>query len=128
MQPLPLRAAADIFRYLSLEESRGLALWVSCFEIYGGKLYDLLNGRQQLVMREDGKGRVCIVGLKEVGEGPAQNPSCTILRPQIELGHCRSKNRVALKKLQTDAQRLWCDKNCHAGRCSCEAENNVRNF
>ena len=39
---------------------------MSCFEIYGGKLYDLLNGRQQLVMREDGKGRVCIVGLKEV--------------------------------------------------------------
>ena len=54
------------FSYLSLAESRGLALWVSCFEIYGGKLYDLLNGRQQLVMREDGKGRVCIVGLKEV--------------------------------------------------------------
>ncbi len=52
-------------RYLSLRESQGLALWVSCFEIYGGKLYDLLNGRQQLVMREDGKGRVCIVGLKE---------------------------------------------------------------
>ncbi len=44
---------------------RGLALWVSCFEIYGGKLFDLLNGRQPLVMREDGKGRVCIVGLKE---------------------------------------------------------------
>lgn len=53
-------------RYLSLRESQGLALWVSCFEIYGGKLYDLLNCRQQLVMREDGKGRVCIVGLKEV--------------------------------------------------------------
>ena len=52
-------------RYLSLRESQGLALWVSCFEIYGGKLYDLLNARQQLVMREDGKGRVCIVGLKE---------------------------------------------------------------
>ena len=38
---------------------------MSCFEIYGGKLYDLLNARQPLVMREDGKGRVCIVGLKE---------------------------------------------------------------
>ena len=59
-------ALPGVSRYLSLAESRGLALWVSCFEIYGGKLYDLLNGRQQLVMREDGKGRVCIVGLKEV--------------------------------------------------------------
>jgi hypothetical protein len=66
MQPLPLRAAADIFAYLALEEHRDLALWVSCFEIYGGKLFDLLNSRQGLVMREDGKGRVCIVGLKEV--------------------------------------------------------------
>ena len=44
---------------------RELGLWVSCFEIYGGKLYDLLNSRHHLVMREDGKGRVCIVGLKE---------------------------------------------------------------
>lgn len=37
----------------------------SCFEIYGGKLFDLLNGRKRLEMREDGKKRVCIVGLKE---------------------------------------------------------------
>ncbi len=65
MQPLPLRAAADIFEYLGFAEHAELSLWVSCFEIYGGKLFDLLNGRQGLVMREDGKGRVCIVGLKE---------------------------------------------------------------
>lgn len=42
-----------------------VALWVSCFEIYGGKLYDLLNARGRLETREDGKKRVCIVGLKE---------------------------------------------------------------
>ena len=58
-----------------------MALWVSCFEIYGGKLYDLLNSRQPLVMREDGKGRVCIVGLKEVRftfvyHHPPQPPCC----------------------------------------------------
>ena len=57
---------AILCRYLTLRDSQGLALWVSCFEIYGGKLYDLLNSRQPLVMREDGKGLVCIVGLKEV--------------------------------------------------------------
>lgn len=66
MQPLPLRAASDIFTYLAYAEHADLSLWVSCFEIYGGKLFDLLNSRQGLVMREDGKGRVCIVGLKEV--------------------------------------------------------------
>lgn len=46
---------------------------MSCFEIYGGKLYDLLNSRHPLVMREDGKGRVCIVGLKEVALTPASH-------------------------------------------------------
>ncbi|KAL5975884.1 hypothetical protein ACLOJK_020212 [Asimina triloba] len=35
------------------------------FEIYGGKLFDLLNDRRKLTMREDGKQQVCIVGLQE---------------------------------------------------------------
>ena len=34
-------------------------------QIYGGKLFDLLNGRQRLTILEDGKKRVCIVGLRE---------------------------------------------------------------
>ncbi|KAK9821120.1 hypothetical protein WJX81_000795 [Elliptochloris bilobata] len=66
MQPLPLRAAADMFALLADPQFADLSLWVSCFEIYGGKLYDLLNGRARLEMREDGRKRVCIVGLKEV--------------------------------------------------------------
>jgi hypothetical protein len=49
---------------------------VSCFEIYGGKLFDLLNARQALVMREDGRGRVCIVGLKEARAHCL--PACTL--------------------------------------------------
>ena len=62
MQPLPMRAA----RFVLLEDPQfaDLALFVSCFEIYGGKLYDLLNGRKRLNMMEDGKKRVCIVDLK----------------------------------------------------------------
>jgi len=39
---------------------------VSFFEIYGGKLYDLLNDRNKLVNREDGSANVHIVGLQEV--------------------------------------------------------------
>eukprot|EP00003_Mantamonas_plastica_P011131 TRINITY_DN2072_c0_g1_i1.p2 TRINITY_DN2072_c0_g1~~TRINITY_DN2072_c0_g1_i1.p2 ORF type:complete len:346 (-),score=137.25 TRINITY_DN2072_c0_g1_i1:443-1480(-) len=42
-----------------------LKLWISFYEIYGGKLYDLLNGRKLLHAREDGKSRVVIQGLKE---------------------------------------------------------------
>ena len=64
-QPLPVRAAADMFTLLADARYRDLQLHVSCFEIYGGKLYDLLNGRKRLEIREDGKKRVCIVGLKE---------------------------------------------------------------
>ena len=42
-----------------------VCLWVSCFEIYGGRLFDLLNSRNKLEIREDRGKRVCIVGLKE---------------------------------------------------------------
>ncbi|PHT75647.1 hypothetical protein T459_19169 [Capsicum annuum] len=43
----------------------GLLIVFSFFEIYGGKLFDLLNDRKKLCMREDGKQQVCIVGLQE---------------------------------------------------------------
>eukprot|EP00891_Asterochloris_glomerata_P009247 jgi/Astpho2/9247/e_gw1.00138.16.1_t len=65
MQPLPVRAAADMFTLLADPKYEDMSLFVSCFEIYGGKLFDLLNGRQRLTILEDGKKRVCIVGLRE---------------------------------------------------------------
>ncbi|KAA8523111.1 hypothetical protein F0562_009534 [Nyssa sinensis] len=45
--------------------NQGFQLFVSFFEIYGGKVFDLLNDRRKLCMREDGKQQVCIVGLQE---------------------------------------------------------------
>ena len=39
---------------------------MSFYEIYCGKLYDLLNKRQDLVCREDAKQKVNIVGLTEI--------------------------------------------------------------
>ncbi|CAM6043770.1 unnamed protein product [Sphagnum compactum] len=67
MQPLPLRATQDIMALMQQPtyRSQGLQLWLSFFEIYGGKLYDLLNDRRKLCMREDGRQQVCIVGLQE---------------------------------------------------------------
>lgn len=67
MQPLPLRAAADIVRLLQqpVYQNQKFKLWLSYFEIYGGKLYDLLSDRRKLCMREDGRQQVCIVGLQE---------------------------------------------------------------
>ncbi|KAL7597520.1 hypothetical protein Lser_V15G22919 [Lactuca serriola] len=67
MQPLPLRAAEDLVRLLHQPAYRNqkFKLWLSYFEIYGGKLYDLLSDRKKLCMREDGRQQVCIVGLQE---------------------------------------------------------------
>ncbi|XP_076886718.1 kinesin-like protein KIN-13A [Bidens hawaiensis] len=67
MQPLPLRAAKDLVRLLHHPTYRNqkFKIWLSYFEIYGGKLYDLLSDRKKLCMREDGRQQVCIVGLQE---------------------------------------------------------------
>ena len=74
---------------------------MSCFEIYGGKLYDLLNGRQQLVMREDGKGRVCIVGLKEVS---ASSSSDRLVPPLM----CDPPSKLRWKALRGVGECLLC--------------------
>jgi kinesin family protein 2/24 len=66
MRPLPLKASQDILRLMHhTYRNQGYQLFVSFFEIYGGKLFDLLNERSKLCMREDGKQKVCIVGLQE---------------------------------------------------------------
>lgn len=60
---LYLLAAYDIITLLNSYPD--LQLQVSFYEIYCGKLYDLLNKRVLLHCREDGKQRVNIVGLTE---------------------------------------------------------------
>ena len=42
-----------------------LQIYISFYEIYCGKLFDLLNERQHLHAREDGKANINIVGLTE---------------------------------------------------------------
>jgi len=54
-------AARDIFNRLTSD----LSVWVSFYEIYGGKLFDLLNGRKKVFAREDAKNMVTICGLTE---------------------------------------------------------------
>lgn len=47
MQPLPLKASQDILRLMDYTyRNQGFYLYVSFFEIYGGKLFDLLNDRR----------------------------------------------------------------------------------
>ena len=62
---LYLLSAYDIFKLLDDDRYSHLEIWVSFYEIYCGKLYDLLNERNTLQAREDGKQNICIVGLLE---------------------------------------------------------------
>lgn len=62
-QGLYVLATQDIFRKLKEDRYKHLTIWVSFFEIYGGKLFDLLNNRKKLVSREDGNKRCNIVGM-----------------------------------------------------------------
>ncbi|KAL5983757.1 Kinesin-like protein KIN-13A [Asimina triloba] len=84
MQPLPLKAAEDIVRLLHQPyyRSQRFKLWLSYFEIYGGKLFDLLSDRRKLCMREDGRQQVCIVGLQEFEVSDVQ-----IVKEFIERGN-----------------------------------------
>lgn len=60
-------ATQDVFTYLSGPKYRHLNLMVSCsfFEIYSGKVFDLLGDKQKLRVLEDGKQQVQVVGLTE---------------------------------------------------------------
>ena len=60
---LYLLAAYDIFTLL--QNYQGFSIWISFYEIYCGKLFDLLNERKILTAREDGKQNICIAGLTE---------------------------------------------------------------
>lgn len=60
-----LLAVRDIFKMLQAPQYQNLRVTVSFYEIYGGKLFDLLNGRKLLHAREDASHAVNIVGLKE---------------------------------------------------------------
>ncbi|XP_066111605.1 kinesin-like protein KIF2B [Saccopteryx bilineata] len=59
--------AQDVFLLLktSAYEKLNLKVYGTFFEIYGGKVYDLLNWKKQLQVLEDGHQQVQVVGLQE---------------------------------------------------------------
>jgi len=62
---LYLLSSYDVFNYLQEHEYADYEIWVSFYEIYCNKLFDLLNNKNTLEVREDGKGTIHIVGLVE---------------------------------------------------------------
>lgn len=58
-------AARDIFSRIRQPQFSDLLVFVSCFEIYSGKLFDLLNDRNVIKCLEDSKQQVQLPGLTE---------------------------------------------------------------
>ena len=58
-------AAQDVFRIAEDPAYANIQIGVSLFEIYGGKLLDLLNARNPVRCLEDSHGKVCFPGLSE---------------------------------------------------------------
>merc|ERR1719312_809134 len=60
-------ATRDVFKLLKSPKFKHLNIGVSCsyFEIYSGKVFDLLSGKSKLRVLEDGKQQVVIVDLTE---------------------------------------------------------------
>jgi len=58
-------AAQDVFLLAEDPQYDDISINCSLFEIYGGKLLDLLNNRNPIRCLEDSKGKVCFPGLSE---------------------------------------------------------------
>jgi kinesin family protein 2/24 len=55
----------NVFFYLTQSQFKHLKAKLSFYEIYCGKLFDLLNKRNELKLREDNKNNINIIGLEE---------------------------------------------------------------
>mmetsp|Transcript_14107 Transcript_14107/g.19702 ORF Transcript_14107/g.19702 Transcript_14107/m.19702 type:complete len:1489 (-) Transcript_14107:919-5385(-) len=66
-------AAQDVFTLANEPEYSHLSVGASLFEIYGGKLFDLLNNREPVKCLENHKGKVCFPGLSEHPVSNAEN-------------------------------------------------------
>ena len=85
MQGVQAFAAEDLFALMQrYEAERGtqINVYVSYFEIYGGRCQDLLNSRQRLNVREDGSGEIIVSELMEL-----QADSAESLHAIIETGN-----------------------------------------
>ncbi|KAM3865637.1 kinesin-like protein KIF2C [Diretmus argenteus] len=86
-------AAQDVFAFLNHRRYASLDLcpYVSFFEIYNGKVYDLLNKKAKLRVLEDERQQVQVVGLQEVDVSSAED-----VIKLIEMGSgCRTSGQTS---------------------------------
>ena len=65
-----------------------MEFYMSFFEIYGGKVIDLLNNKKHLAIQEDGNSKIQIVGLTERLARSAQE-----MNQIIDYGHASRTTR-----------------------------------
>ncbi|XP_070601107.1 kinesin-like protein KIF2C [Erythrolamprus reginae] len=85
-------ASQDVFLLQNQPRYRaqGIDIFVTFFEIYNGKLFDLLNKKAKLRVLEDGKQQVQVVGLQEMRVNCAED----VIR-MIEVGSaCRTSGHT----------------------------------
>ncbi|XP_028941667.1 kinesin-like protein KIF2C isoform X2 [Antrostomus carolinensis] len=85
-------ASQDVFLLLNQPRYRNehLEVYVTFFEIYNGKVFDLLNKKAKLRVLEDGKQQVQVIGLLEKQVGCAED----VIR-MIEMGSaCRTSGQT----------------------------------
>ncbi|KAM9187177.1 kinesin-like protein KIF2C [Mergus octosetaceus] len=85
-------ASQDVFLLLNQPRyrSQDLEVYVTFFEIYNGKVFDLLNKKTKLRVLEDGKQQVQVVGLQERQVSCAED----VIR-MIEMGSaCRTSGQT----------------------------------
>ena len=58
VEGLYMLASKEIFAKINSSKYQDVKVYISFYEIYCGKLFDLLNNRNQLYAREDGKQTV----------------------------------------------------------------------
>nr|XP_046264056.1 kinesin-like protein KIF2C isoform X2 [Scatophagus argus] len=86
-------AAQDVFTYLNHRRyaDMDLSAYVSFFEIYNGKVYDLLNKKAKLRVLEDDRQQVQVVGLEEVYVSTAEE-----VIKMIQMGSaCRTSGQTS---------------------------------
>ena len=81
----------DLFR---LSANKGaVAFSMSFYEIYGGKIIDLLNNKKKLQVQEDGNGKIQVSGLEEKVASSAQEMEEIInFGHSIRTTHCTAAN------------------------------------